>query len=150
MKYGVTFLVGDVKPEIMSEVRELLGMQHREIGKGTVNEVKVQQTLQACLQSGAIIGAVEDDRLVGVVGLMVTPLSWYSDDPILSEQFFFVHPDHRRSVHAKNLIKAMKFAAKQVHLPLRSVVFTSKDTDRKVKFFSRHFQMMGAIFWQEG
>ena len=149
MKYGVTFLVGEQPPEVMAEVRELLGMQWREIGKGTVNEVKVQQTLQAMLTTGAIIGAVEDDRLVGVMGMMVTPLSWYSDDPILSEQFFFVHPDYRKSPHAKNMIKASKLAAAQVKLPLRSVVFTSKDTDRKVKFFSRHFQMMGAIFWQE-
>lgn len=148
-----------VRPAMPSDrpaVRKLLERQHAEAPIATVNWGKVDALLELMMPTVPpkprmhFAGvAIEDGEVVGCVGLVVCHL-WWTDDWHVDERFFFVDPDHRKSRHAERLISWCKGVQKQLGIPLVSCVFSTKETQRKVAFFSRHLPMIGAIFRYEG
>lgn len=135
------------KPEDAEAILGLLRLMHAEIGLATLSEAKTRGQIAACLDRGMIILAIDEGRIVGTMGLMcVQP--WYSEDWMLSETWTFVHPDFRRSPHAKRMLEASKLGAVSIKLPLTVAVVSDQRTAGKVRLFARHLQHIGAVFYQ--
>jgi predicted N-acetyltransferase YhbS len=127
----------------------LLRLMAEETALQRVSFAKVVAQIESCLERGVILLACEEDQVVGSVGLLVAQ-HWYTDDWHLGEQWTFVHPDHRRSRHARNLLAAAVETGKEIGLPLVMGVFTTKQTEGKCKLFARHLKTVGQIFLSEG
>lgn len=125
----------------------LLRIMHSEIGLSSLSEKKVRGQIAACLDRGAIILATEGDVIAGTMGLLLGQI-WYSDDWILTETWTFVHPDHRRSRHIRNMLEASKVAARRMEMPLTVSVTSDQRTAGKCRLFARHFEPIGQIFLQ--
>lgn len=126
---------------------DLLKLMHAEVGLAAMSEPKVRERIHACLDGGMIIVATEGDRVVGTMGIVLMQ-PWYSDEWIASETWTFVHPEHRRSRHIRNLLEGAKLAAKRVGLSLTVAVTSDKRTLGKCRLFARHMTPVGQIFLQ--
>jgi hypothetical protein len=126
-------------------VMDLLRLMHAEIGRAPFSEKAVTRTIEACLDRGVIGLAVEDDKPVGAMGLVVEQ-PWYSEDLWLFERFTFVHPEHRRSRHARALLAFAGSAAAQAKMPILLGVFGDHRVVGKARLFGRHFAEAGRIY----
>lgn len=128
-------------------IMTLCEMLHEENGLPPMDRDLVADTLQAAFdQRGGIIGVIGDtDALEGVIYLSISRF-WYSHTPHLEELFNFVHPDHRKSGHAKALIEFAKgCATDSVRLVIG--VVSNKRTEAKVRFYERRLgKPAGAYF----
>jgi GNAT superfamily N-acetyltransferase len=71
---------------------------------------------------------------------------WYSDDWQLLELSLFVHPDHRKTTFAKQLMQFMKAASEGLKLDLTIGVFSNSRTEAKIRLYQRQFPQVGAYF----
>lgn len=134
-------------PEELDRIVELIQLMHEEVGIGQWSEPRVRQAVENCLNYGAVVVAREDGQIVGIMGLIVGQW-WYSEDYRLADVFTFVHPEYRRSRHARNLIEEADRAARKVELPM-IVGVMSRDGHRtaaKSRLFARHLKPVGNIF----
>lgn len=134
----------------IAEIVELLRLMHAEGYPGTFSETKVQSSLADLMVSGVVLVTKSGGRIVGTVGLEPSQFPW-SDDWHLADRFFYVHPDHRRSAHARTLLTEAKKIAKEAGIPLRMGIFGKDRLDAKIKLFRRIMgEPYGAIFFVEG
>lgn len=135
------------RPGDRAAILALLRLQHDEAPLAEPDWKKIGETVDACLagNGGLAVVCLEGERIVATAGAVASQL-WWTSDWHLGERWFFVHPDHRKSRHAARMAEFLKARQKQLGIPLINSVFSSKDTERKVRFFSRHFRMIGAIF----
>lgn len=127
-------------------------MMHEEHGFASMNEHKVMMMIaRGVCQEGAIIGVIGEDpnNLEGVIALVLDEL-WYTDDPHLSELYNFVHPDHRKSGHAKALIEFAKKCSRDLEIPLIIGVFSNHRTEAKVRLYRRQFTGPAGAFFIYG
>lgn len=128
-----------------SAIYELLLAMHEENGLYSLSCDKVKGKIRDVIDHGVAIVATEDEKIVGSVGLIPCQL-WYTNDWNLSDVWVFVHPDHRRSLHAKNLLLAIKQTAARLKIPIMTGVVSRKQTEGKVRLFSRYFEPIGQFF----
>ncbi len=93
---------------------------------------------------------------MGVIGPVGGPLEgfiilclgtfWYSDEIILEEFANFVHPEHRKSNHAKTFLSYAKHLAEQVGIPLVIGIISNVRTAAKVRLYRRQLPEAGAFF----
>lgn len=84
-----------------------------------------------------IIGALGPvGNVEGSLALCITQ-NWYSDAWHVEELWNFVHPDYRKSNHAKSLIEYSKTVQAQLGLPLMIGILSSDRTQEKVRLYSR-------------
>lgn len=129
-------------------VFQLLKVMHAEVGQQSFNEPRVRAWIKDVLDNGVILLAMEGTAIAGTMG--VQPGQWPWTDPDewhLQERWTFVHPDYRRSRHARNMIEAAKGAARHLGIPLVAGVFSDKDHERKIKLFERQLPRIGAVFF---
>jgi len=95
----------------------------------------------------AICGVIgQPGKLEASIFLEVGSL-WYTEDLWLHELWNFVHPDHRRSDHAKTLIEFAKSVQAAVGLPLSIGVISNDRTEAKVRLYQRRLgKPAGAFF----
>jgi len=91
----------------------------------------------------------KDGQLVAMIALRITQL-WYSKSPLIEELFNFVHPDHRRSTHAKALIQYAKSLADDLRLPLLIGIVSNDRTEQKIRLYQRYLPFAGAYFVYRG
>jgi len=126
-------------------IYDLLCLMHQENGIFSISHEKVKSKITEVLNYGVVIVAVKDDQVVGTLGLSPNQV-WYTDDWNLSDVWVFVHPDHRRSTFARDLLRAAKEVAARLNMPIMVGVVSKKETEGKVRLFSRHFQPIGQFF----
>lgn len=127
---------------------DLLRLKHVEDGVGSFDENRVRLTVhRGIARDFAMVGVIRGkERVEASIGLFVGGW-WYSSDENLSDLWCFVHPEHRKSTHAKSLIEFAKWAATQLDRPLLMAALANETTARKVQLYERQFgKPAGSIF----
>ena len=136
-------------PDDMQAVYDLMMLAHEECGEHKVSPEKVLQKIALATHRQAsligVVGPVGERFLKGYVLLIIEPV-WYSDDYQLLEVSNFVHPDHRRSDYAKQLIVFSKRCAENLSLDLTMGVYSNERTEAKVRLYRRQLPPVGAFF----
>lgn len=126
----------------------LCRLLHAENGLFPMDEDLVREMLwRAFDRQGGTIGVIGPrDALQGMIAIMISRF-WYSKQPYLEELFNFVHPEHRRSAHAKALIAFSRRCADEIGIPLLIGVVSNLRTEAKVKLYERQLgKPAGAFF----
>lgn len=133
--------------EDKDQLMHLGRMLHEENGLFPMDEQMCFETMYRALnKKGGVIGVIGPSHsLEGVICLEINNF-WYSRIPHLVELFNFVHPDHRRSNHAKALINFAKQCATQ-DLKLLIGIISNEKTQAKVRLYERQLgKPAGAFF----
>lgn len=126
----------------------LLCLAYRENAPFTMSDRKVRALIEAGTSPDkeVIIGVVESDGgIVASVGALFTQW-WYTEDFHIDELWNFVHPDHRRSEYAKDLISYMKWISDQMDMTLHMGVLTTTRVEAKIRLYGRQLKQTGAFF----
>lgn len=126
---------------------ELCCLIHSETAHSPMNPDRVREHIQSALRrEGGILCVIgEPGDLRACLYLTLMPI-WYSDDWQLVELFNFVHPDHRRSTHARDLIEYAKRCADELGVMLMIGVTTNVRMEAKVRLYDRLLPRAGAYF----
>ena len=116
----------------------------------TLSELRARQAIASCLEPkagmGGVIGIIDNGNgIEGCVGLRPSQM-WYTAEWFLDELWNFVHPDYRKSNHAKKLIEFAKWSATNLGLPLVMGIVTRKRLEPKVRLYQRQLSQIGAYF----
>lgn len=119
---------------------DLLGMMYAENGVAGLCRPKMEAALDRGLRRDrALIGVIGDsDGVKASIGLFMHQW-WYSDDWHLEDCWNFVHPEHRRSTHARSLLTFAKKAADDLGIQLLIGILSTDRTQAKVKLYERFF-----------
>lgn len=134
-------------PEDVDKLMELMRTACAEDGQHPIDEEKVFGMICRYFTKDGTLLAV-----IGEVGdpiaylLMVIDHIWYSTDAQLLELSLFVHPEHRRSDYAKQLMNFSKQASDGLDLDLAIGVLSNERTEPKVRLYKRQFKQAGAFF----
>jgi GNAT superfamily N-acetyltransferase len=98
-------------------------------------------------KQGAMIAVIGEIGFpVAYVLCILDPL-WFSNEWQLLELSLFVHPEHRKSTFAKQLMAFTKRASEGLKLDLTIGVFHNERTDAKIRLYRRQFgNQIGAYF----
>lgn len=98
----------------------------------------------------ALIGVIGGDQLEAMIYLRLSDM-WYSHTTILEDLFVYVDQPFRHTRNAKALVAFSKQTADRLQLKLIAGVISSKDTQAKIKLYTREYnQPAGAYFIYEG
>ena len=114
----------------------------------TPSLAKCQEKMEECIEHGVLLVATEGDDIVGGFAAMIEQM-WYTEEYNLREVCIFVHPNHRKSCHAKNLILAAKASAKFLGVPLMMCPHSTERTVAKCRLIGRHMTKIGELFTSE-
>jgi len=131
-----------------AEVIDLLRMKHGEDGLGRFSEERAHESVVrgAVTKNMARIGVIRGKtRIEATVGLFVDR-PFDSIDQYLFDRWLFVHPDNRRSEHAKDLIIWSKKIALCLGVPLVLTTIVNQTTANKAKLYERQMPEGGKIF----
>ena len=101
-----------------------------------IDEYKLVSKINEVVHKGLVLVSVKDNMITGSIGGMSTS-DWWSNQPFLSDMWFYVTPSQRKSDAAISLIKAFIKVAKDAKLKVRLGHIYSGDLDRKDKFYER-------------
>jgi GNAT superfamily N-acetyltransferase len=136
-------------PDDMQPIYDLMMLAHEECGEHKISPEKVLHKIALATHRQAsligVVGPSGERVLKGYVLLIIEPV-WYSDDYQLLEVSNFVHPDHRRSDYAKQLIVFSKRCAENLALDLTMGVYSNERTEAKVRLYRRQLPPVGAFF----
>jgi hypothetical protein len=144
----VRLAVSEDAPSVYAMCRLL----HEENGLSPWSEDKVRGTIGGALAGkGAIIGVIGPRGApVAMIHLRIASM-WYSDDVQLEDRGTFVHPDHRHSTHAKDLLEFAKTAATELGVPLVIGILSTEKTEQKIRLYRRRLgKPAGAFFLWNG
>ena len=118
-----------------------------------LNEEKLQNMIRICTggrrdgEPQGFIGVIDGKN--GLEGYFLAVLStwWFGDGWRIEELSNFVHPDHRKSNHAKDLIQFGKWMAESIELPLIMGITTGIRLQAKIRLYERHVTPFGALFY---
>lgn len=132
------------KPGMVS----LLHAMWEENGVASLSVPKMLQALDRGLaRDRSIIGVIEKDGIImGSIGLFVSSM-WYSDDYHVEDLWNFVHPAHRHSSYARDLLNFAKKTCESLDTQLLIAVLSSTRTQAKVRMYEKIYgPSLGAIF----
>ncbi len=92
-----------------------------------------------------VIGGPPGGRLEALIVITLGSY-WYTDEVVLEEYATFVHPDFRKSNHAKTLLKYAQHLSDEIGIPLLIGVLSNERTEAKVRLYRRHFTEAGSFF----
>lgn len=139
----------------------LLRLMHSENGIFPLSEPKVQYYIDRVLRPEMIPANDAGPRgVIGVIGvpaqlegiiMLVLGSVWYSDSITMMDSVNFVHPDCRRSDHAKTLIgygKNMVDEIRKAHADFQMMVgvVSTKRTAAKVRLYRQQLVEIGSFF----
>lgn len=132
-------------------VLRLCAMLHEENGIATMSEDKVTGLVWRCVnRNGGILGVIgSPDAIQAMIALQIDSL-WYTDDEILAEVFNFVHPEHRKSDHARRMIEFAKATSEGMGLPLFIGVISNRRTEAKIRLYRRQLGDPAGAFFIHG
>ena len=129
-----------------------LRLAHAENGMpfAPLDDNKVRAVLRRGInRDQGVIGVIRGkDYIEASIGLFVG--TWWYTDPEhthLEDFWCFVHPEHRRSHHAKDLLAFAKWASHKLKYPLLVGVLSNERTAQNVRLYARQLgQPAGALF----
>lgn len=149
-------IVRKAVPEDRDSIWDLFRLLHEENGVFNLSEHKINYLLDRILHPEKISEGDAGVRgFMGVIGpvgklegllVMVLGSFWYSDDIIFEEYANFVHPDHRKSNHAKALLAYSRHMADNVQIPLVIGIISNLRTAAKVRLYRRQLPECGSFF----
>ncbi len=116
----------------------MLNQMHKEteVEVPKINTHKLINKINDLLHRGLVLVAVKDNKIVGsIAGMEVT--DWWSDEKYISDTWFYVYPNERKSNFAKNLCIDFIKIAKEAKLKVRLGHIFSGDLERKDNFYSK-------------
>lgn len=131
-----------------ANVFNLMSLAHEEAGEHPMNPQKVIARIWAGVNhQGSLIGVIGDvgAPLRGYV-LMCLVDVWYSNDLMLQEFSLFIHPEHRRSDYAKQLMQFSKKCSHELGIELMIGVLSNERVASKIRLYERQFNKAGAYF----
>lgn len=139
----VRLAVIEDRPAIVALTNEL----HGENGLFRIASGKVDHMLDRYFnREGAVIGVIGDvGAPVATIYLGIDQLV-YTDDWALVEQWNFVHPEHRRTNYARQLIGYAKKVSDGLKLPLMVGILSNKRTEAKVRLYEQMLDKAGCYF----
>ena len=137
----------------------LIWMAHEECALAPRSDLKVRNMVRVALDqkmladpvTGAsvappVFGVIDGtDDLVAVMGLCTVD-HWYSDRQYLRGFLTYVHPEHRRSTHAKRLLEFGNWWAEEMGMEVLYENWNPLGAPQKNKLFGRHATMVGGLF----
>jgi len=141
----------DIRLAEESDIRGLMGLMRLacdEIGRYPFDDEKVfNMLLRYYEKKGAIIAVIGEIGSPVAYVLLIMDEIWYSYNAWqLLELSLFVHPDHRKSTYAKQLMKFSKQSSEALKIDLSIGVYTNNRTQAKIKLYQRQFTQIGAFF----
>lgn len=133
-------------PDDEEGIMALCRMLHEENGLFPLDDDMVRDTIRKAFNKQGFIGVIgAKDALEGIIYMVISNF-WYSKKPHLEELFNYVHPDHRKSEHAKSLIEfAKKCATNDIRLVIG--VISNTRTEAKIRLYERRLgKPAGAFF----
>ena len=130
------------------KIYDLLMFLYAENAPFKMNESKVREMIRRGADDKDVIIAVvdaPDGTIAGSVGACFEQW-WHTDDWHIGEMWNFVHPNHRHSTHAKDLITYMKWVAEQMNMSLHMGIITGTKMEAKIRLYRRQIQPVGALF----
>lgn len=129
---------------------DLLRLNWEENGMAPLDENEVLGLLRRGIRRDqAIVGVIRGpQRIEASIGLFIGKW-WYTTpgNQHLEDLWCFVHPDHRRTTHAKDLLAFSKWASYILGVPLLMGVLSNERTAPKVRLYQRSLGTpAGAIF----
>lgn len=135
------------KPGDEEAIFNLMVMANQENGQYHMNPTKVLDFIKKATQgNGAIIGVIDGQNGIEASVGLVLQQWWYTDEWSLGERWNFVHPNHRKTIHAKKLIEFSKWCAKSMNFSLEMGVISNDRTEAKVRLYRRQMPCVGAFF----
>lgn len=143
------------------EVMRLAGLVWDENGLFKMSKRKMDWLLTRVLDPDSIPqGDMGVRGFMGVIGppggrlealiLLTLGSYWYTDEVVLEEYATFVDPDHRKSNHAKTLIKYAQHLSDQIGIPLLIGVLSNERTEAKVRLYRRLLGREAGAFFLYG
>ena len=122
----------------ISAITYMLSVMHKEteLYVPTINSHKLVNKVNDIIHSGIVLVATEQNQLLGSIGGTIST-DWWSDEQSLSDLWFYVYKDHRKSNIAKNMIVDFIKIGKEANMKIRLGHIFSGDLDRKDKFYER-------------
>lgn len=135
-------------PDDEKQLMELLELNYQENPIASVNWDKVLTMVRKGTEKQlGIIGVIDGKKgLEATAGFLMSQF-WFTDDWHLEEVWTFVHPNYRRTTHARRLYEYGKFLSESLeNMPVLFGVLTTKRMEAKVKLAQRQLQQVGALF----
>jgi hypothetical protein len=129
-------------------VLEICRRNHKENGQFSLSMTKVESMVdKAFNRGGAIVGLVGGhNRIEGAILLSVGQF-WYTDDWCVEEIFNYVHPEFRKSTHARDMIDFGKRCSDELAIPLVIGVVSNERTRAKMELYRRRLgEPVGGYF----
>ncbi len=130
----------------LGQVMALLIWMGRENAAFSQNVEKATRYIADSISKGLTIVVIDDGKVVGCCALARGSSVWYSDDEILGDYAFYLHPDHRTFKAAKALVNHCKMLSDLSGVPLALGVHSTVDADRKMALFDRMLTRVGAAY----
>lgn len=128
-------------------IYNLMVEAHREQPIFELNEFKIREKLRFCTdRKGGAIGVIDGPSEIEAYLIGELQRHWYTDEWHFGELSNFVHPEHRKKPHAKNLIQFAKWFAEQMGMPLIMGILSTQRTAAKIRFYERQITPCGALF----
>lgn len=150
-----SFGVRKAVPADEQRIFDHLMVLHGENGLAPVSEKKVRvEIARATRTQGNIIGLIDGPEGGGIeasIGMKLATF-WYTDKFHWEELWIFVHPQFRRSTHAKRLIGFAKWCRDEMSraagedVNLFVGILTLKALEPKLRLYQRNFPQVGALF----
>lgn len=129
-------------------ILEICRQNHSENGQFGYSPTKVEAMVDKAFNGGgAIIGLVGGhNRIEGGILLNIGQF-WYTDDWCVEEIFNYVHPEFRKSTHAKDMIDFGKRCSDELAIPLVIGVVSNERTRAKMELYRRRLgEPVGGYF----
>jgi hypothetical protein len=129
------------------ELVDLLIENHRENGLASLNlESLWEAIVRGCERQDAMIGIIRGPkRIEASAGLYRGPW-WFSREQHWIDYWNFVHPDHRKTTHAKMLLEFANWVGSQFSEPVFMGVLSDHRTEAKMKLYGRKLRLVGGTF----
>ena len=132
----------------IKEVYELLIAMHdgTETYTSPMSEGKVLHMIKHMIDKGIVLVAEKEGKIIGSQAGNLSS-DWWSEEKFLSDVWFFVHPNNRKSRAAIKLVKCFIKIGKELKVKVKLGHVYSGDMDRKDNFFNRlGFVKAGSLF----
>lgn len=101
------------------------------------SEAKVTPIVQELIKNKTIIIYENNGVPLGIVGIHMSELHWWSEAVAISDVLFYIEPEFRSLNAFNRALRMCQDYAKINRVPLHFSFFTDKDTKRKLKLFKR-------------